>query len=160
VFLNSALLFTVLFYVYPLKFLFTLTVGSISGALTAQRELAAINVSQVSTLMVVFSLGYSAVFGVFALLYRYAYSKRRELDLNEFEALRTRHDMVHNTVVACVGLLVPVTAELLPVRWSFYSIFLLCLTAVYGLVSKPIFRKRERLALERVQAASAAAATP
>ena len=35
--LNAALIFVVLFYVYPLKFLFTLAVGGLSGGLTLPR---------------------------------------------------------------------------------------------------------------------------
>src|SRR6478752_5049144 len=36
--LNAVLLFVVLFYVYPLKFLFTLVVGEFSGGLTVPRD--------------------------------------------------------------------------------------------------------------------------
>ena len=160
IFLNSALLFVVLFYVYPLKFLFTLTLGGLFGATTVpEQELRAmIEDRQVPALMIIFSVGYAAVFAVFALLYRYAYSKRRELDLNEYESLRTRNDMIHYAVVANVGLLTAMTAALLPVGISFLSVFLLLLSAVYGLASKPILRKKEKLALERVQAAGAATA--
>jgi uncharacterized membrane protein len=157
VFLNSVLLFVVLFYVYPLKFLFTLTLGVTSGSASARG--AMIELRQVPALMAVFSLGYSAVFTVFVLLYLYAWGKRRELALNEYEVLRTRHDMIGYAVIAGVGMLVAVTAQLLPVRRSFLSVFLLPLSAVYGLLAKPIFRKQERLALERERAASRRAAT-
>src|SRR3954453_810699 len=36
--LNAILLFVVLFYVYPLKFLFTVVVGNLTGGLTLPRE--------------------------------------------------------------------------------------------------------------------------
>lgn len=157
VFMNSVLLFVILFYVYPLKFLFTLTIGGLSGA-NATLEARPIEIHQVSALMVVFSLGYMAVFAVFALLYRYAYGKRKELELNEYEAVRTRNAMIDYTVVAGVGLLVAVTASLLPARTAFLSIFLLCLSPVYRLVSKPVQRRQEQSALERVQAVERAAA--
>jgi uncharacterized membrane protein len=159
VFLNSALLFVVLFYVYPLKFLFTLALGELSGGTTGADLAAMIELRQVPALVAVFSLGYTAVFTVFMLLYLYAYGKRRELQLNEYECLRTRNDTISYAVVAAVGLLVAATAQLLPLGLSFFSLFLLCLSAVYGLVSKPIFRKQERLALERVEAVSSAAST-
>ncbi len=159
VFLNSALLFVVLFYVYPLKFLFTLTLGALSGSVSAPELQAMIELRQVPALIAVFSLGYSAVFAVFTLLYLYAYGKRRELELNAYEALRTRNDTINYAVVAGVGLLVAITAQLLPVGLSFFSLFLLCLSAVYGLLAKPVFRRQERLALEQMQAAGRSVAT-
>lgn len=156
VFLNSALLFVVLFYVYPLKFLFTLSLGQLSGSATSRELGAMIEIRQVPGLMSIFGLGFAAVFAVFTLLYRYAYSKRQELGLNEYEVLRTQHDMIANAVTCCVGLLVAMAAQLLPVRLSFFSVFLSLLSALYGLGAKPMLRKRERLALERVQQAAAA----
>ncbi len=95
---------------------------------------------------------------MFTLLYLYAYGKRRELELNAYEALRTRNDTINYAVVAGVGLLVAITAQLLPVGLCFFSLFLLCLSAAYGLLAKPVFRKQEKLALEQVQAASRTAA--
>jgi len=156
--LNLALLFMVLFYVYPLKFLFTLTIGALSGALEPNKAGAPIEIHQIPTLMVTFSLGYAAVFGVFALLYRYAYGKRRELELNEYETLRTRNEMIDHTVISSIGVLVAVTAWLLPARISFFSVFLLCLSAVYGLIARGSRRKGEKLALERVEKADSVAA--
>src|SRR5579863_9245619 len=90
VFLNSVLLFVVLFYIYPLKFLFTLLVCQLSGGVLATHPLdESIQLSQVPALMLIYSLGFSAVSAVFALLFRYAYGLRRELGLNEYESLRT-----------------------------------------------------------------------
>src|SRR5579872_1575464 len=54
VFLNSVLIFVVLFFVYPLKFLFCLVVGGISGGLLATHPLEeTIQPSQVPALMVI-----------------------------------------------------------------------------------------------------------
>jgi len=161
VFLNLVLLFVILFYVYPLKFMFALALGGFgSPAETPGVHIRApIETNQVPSLVMGFSLGYAAVFTVFCLLYLYAYRKRRELQLNEYETLRTRHEMISHTVIAAVGVLTAVTARLLPPRISFFSVFLLCLSVVYGLIAKPIFSKREQLALERMQASARAAAT-
>jgi uncharacterized membrane protein len=155
VFLNLVLLFVVLFYVFPLKFMFTLTVGNLFGA---NRELhsSPIELYQVPVLVVIFTLGYAAVFTIFALLYQYAYSKRRELMLNEYESLRTLHDLISFAVVAGIGVLVAVTAVLLPLRISFFSVFLLPLSVVYALIMKPIFRRREKAALARIATRAAA----
>src|SRR5205807_2920860 len=70
VLLNSVLLFVVLFYVYPLKFVFTLIVGQFSGgALATSRTEEMIQVQQAPILMLIYSLGFAAVFVVFALFY-------------------------------------------------------------------------------------------
>lgn len=159
VFLNSILLFVVLFYVYPLKFLFTLSLGGLFGGMTGQGP-AMIELRQVPALVAVFSLGYAAVFSVFTLLYLYAYRKRRELELNEYEVVRTRNETITYAVAAGVGVLVAITAQLLPLEVSSFSLFLLLLISAYQLITKPVFRKQARAALERVRAASNSASGP
>src|SRR6476661_7582957 len=67
--LNAVLLFVVLFYVYPLKFLFTLVVGGLTNGLTVpqdQLDRMFSSAQQVPALMVIYSLGYIAVFVLFA----------------------------------------------------------------------------------------------
>ena len=49
---------------------------------------------ELSTLWLIYSAGVVAVYGLFALLYRYAYSQRRELELNEYESLCTRNAII------------------------------------------------------------------
>src|SRR5947199_5224042 len=59
--LNAILLFVVLFYVYPLKFLFTLVVGGLTRGLTLPREQLNhmfTSERQVPMLMVIYSTGY------------------------------------------------------------------------------------------------------
>src|SRR5258707_9219219 len=103
--LNAILLFVVLFYVYPLKFLFTLVVGDLSGRTVPPEQLARMVTSQhqVPVLMVIYSMGVMAVFALFALLYRYAYQLRKELELNEYEALSTRNAIIHHLGFAGVA---------------------------------------------------------
>lgn len=150
VLLNSLLLFVVLFFVYPLKFLFTLATGNFMGAVAARGPAGpAITAAQVPELMVVFSLGYMTVFGVFTLMYHYAYSRRDELELNEYERLRTRHDMYRHAVVAASGALVALAAEALPAGIAFLSIFLTLLAPLYRIRAKRSHREAERLAFER-----------
>ncbi|HZI57691.1 MAG TPA: TMEM175 family protein, partial [Verrucomicrobiae bacterium] len=122
--LNAMLLFVVLFYVYPLKFLFTLVVGGLTQGLTVpQEQLNRMFTSahQVPALMVIYSLGYVAVCALFALLYHYAYTKRTELELNEYEALRTIHAVLFQLGFAAVGIIVIVLALLLPVRMAGFA---------------------------------------
>lgn len=157
--LNAVLLFVVLFYVYPLKFLFTLVVGGLTNGLTVpQDELDRMfsSAQQVPALMVIYSVGYTAVCVLFSLLYHYAYRKRTELELNEYEALRTIHAVIFQLGFAAVGVLVIVTALLLPVRHAGYAGILYSLNGVVGFALGTILGKKERLALERVQKQQAA----
>ena len=158
-FLNSVLLFVVLFYVYPLKFLFSLVVGAFSGGMLATHPLEhSIEPYQVPILMVIYSLGFSAVAAVFWLLYRYAYALRKELDLNEYESLRTRHEAYHQLAMILLGLIVSATAMLLPTNLAGLSGYLYGLIGVYYWVTEANFGKKEKLARERVQAQTSGSA--
>jgi hypothetical protein len=115
VMLNAALLFVVLFYVYPLKFLFSFLINELTGGHGEVRlpngNIAAMIEShdQMASLMVIFDLGYLAVFGVFALLYFHAYRKRAELELNVLEGFDTRVsilDSLLNCGIAVCSLLI------------------------------------------------------
>ncbi|HEY6230452.1 MAG TPA: TMEM175 family protein [Pyrinomonadaceae bacterium] len=99
VLINAALLFVVLFYVYPLKFLFSFLIDRFTGG-HGEVRLPNGNVAsmiesneQFASLMVIFDLGYLAVFGVFVLLFWHAYRKWRELELNELERFDTRESI-------------------------------------------------------------------
>jgi len=113
--LNAALLFVVLFYVYPLKFLFTFLVDRFTGG-HGEVRLPNGNVvpmiesnEQMASLMTIFNLGYLAVFGVFVLLFWHAYRKREVLEMNELERFDTRETMLESALncgIAIVSLLV------------------------------------------------------
>jgi uncharacterized membrane protein len=88
--LNAILLFVVLFYVYPLKFLFSLLtsqmlVGNPIGVQQSQPIVAA----DVPTLMTIYGLGFVAVYLVLGLLNLHAYRLREHLQLNETEHVIT-----------------------------------------------------------------------
>jgi uncharacterized membrane protein len=102
--LNAALLFVVLFYVYPLKFLFSFLIDRFTGG-HGEVHLANGNVvamiesfDQLARLMVIFDLGYLAVFGVFVLLFYHAYRKREALNLNELERFDTRDSILESAL--------------------------------------------------------------
>jgi uncharacterized membrane protein len=159
--LNAALIFVVLFYVYPLKFLFTLAVGGISGGRTVPLEQLSHMVKsthQLSLLWLIYSAGVIAVYGLFALLYQYAYRMRGALELNEYEALCTRHAIIHFAGLACVGVAVAIAALVLPAAYVGYAGFLFCLNAVWGWAAGSVLGKQQRLVLERMKARSATGA--
>ncbi len=99
--LNLVLLFLVLFYVYPLKFLFTLLVSLIMGAAPTTKT---IWVEQMPYLMMIYGAGFVAIYSVFILLYLHAYRKRKQLDLSEIEAFDTRASMGSDLILVLIGL--------------------------------------------------------
>jgi uncharacterized membrane protein len=99
IFLNSALLFVVLFYIYPLKFLFTLLAEQFLHLSTS----AAIHNDQWPALMMIYGAGFFAVYTIFALLYAHAYRERAALELNEVEVNKTTDDILSNLLLASIG---------------------------------------------------------
>jgi uncharacterized membrane protein len=100
VFLNVVLLFVVLFYVYPLKFVFTLLLAPLTGA-KAQGDMGW---HEASVLMRIYGAGFAAVFSLVTLMYAHAYKLRGELDLNPVEASETLVEMRENAILAMVGI--------------------------------------------------------
>jgi hypothetical protein len=87
--LTGVLLFLVLFYVYPMKFLFSMLFDQMLGIARAD----AIRPEQVPLLMVVYGAGFIAVQLVFVLLYLRAYRLADTLELDAYERLATRGEI-------------------------------------------------------------------
>ena len=106
VILNLALLFTVLFFVYPLKFLFTtmFTNARMKGMVATAHGLEPIVLPEHRGLIfLIFGAGFTAVFTVFVLLYRHAYKQREQLGLNEFELYETTYTLRRLKLAIGVG---------------------------------------------------------
>src|SRR5437764_11408625 len=154
--LNGVLLFVVLFYVYPLKFLFTLLVNMFTGGRGQVRMpdgtmgLMVENGDQVSTLMIVFGAGYVAVFGVFVLLYWHAYRQREALELNELETFDTRDDVEESSLNAAIGLLSILIAVVGRARFGSLAgmTYMLCpiVLTIHGMINGKRRRKLEEFA--------------
>jgi uncharacterized membrane protein len=138
VFLNCVLLFFVLFFVYPLKFLFF---AMFRTGFEVQPE-------QVRTLFVVYGGGYAAVFLTFALLYFHAWKKRHELDLTELERLRTRNSLIDHFAMVAMGLISALLAVLLPLKWVGLAGYFYFAIGIYFTIAGSIFGRRERLLKE------------
>ena len=134
-FLNCSLLFFVLFYVYPLKFLFNLTL----------RGGARIEAGDARTLFVIYGCGYAAVFFVFALLYLHAWKKREELVLTDLERLRTWHSLIDHSAMVVVGLVSALLAWLLPLRWVGMAGYFYFVIAAYHTIAGTLLGRRDRL---------------
>ncbi|HKD79836.1 MAG TPA: TMEM175 family protein [Candidatus Angelobacter sp.] len=159
--LTAALIFVVLFYVYPLKFLFTLAVGGLSGGATVpveQLNQMVHTYREISQLWLIYSAGVIAVYLLLALLYQYAYKKRRELELNEYETMVTRHEIIQFSGFVAVGVLVGIAALVVPAPYVSYAGILFCLNAPWGWAAGSFFGKRQRQVLAGMQANSSASA--
>ncbi|WP_135210654.1 TMEM175 family protein [Vitreimonas flagellata] len=137
--LNAGLLFIILFFVYPLKYLGTMFAEFVrslmAGAPTAPFTLAEAEFS-----LALMSLGYAAVFGVFFALYAHALNKGDALDLTQRERELTRFAIWQQGVHVFVGVLAALGALLLPAPWSAFSGF------AYALIGPLIFVGGARLA--------------
>lgn len=111
--LNSALLFVVVFYVYPLKFVMTSFVDS----LLFKQSTLDIRDQQIAPLFAIYGGGFAAVFLLFAWLYAYAWRRREALELDELERFLTRGEIVRNLLMAALAGVSIVLAYALPLKW-------------------------------------------
>jgi uncharacterized membrane protein len=109
--LTGVLLFVVLFFVYPLKFLWSLLYLQIAERATGAEMM---RLDQVPALFFVYGGGIVATFGILATLYRHAFVHRVELELDPVEVLETRVDVYRNVAIAALGLLSILLAAILP----------------------------------------------
>jgi uncharacterized membrane protein len=100
IFLNAALLFVVVLFVYPLKFLFSNIVVR-----PAENGAVPIRPDQVPQLFVLYGLGFAAVFIIFILMYANAYRHRSALELTPAETFDTLNSILGNAVFVVVPLI-------------------------------------------------------
>lgn len=107
--INGVLLFVIVFYVYPLKFLWTTlfrfwTGGSRTVPGPDGTELRIIEGGQMGELMVIYAVGFVAIFLALAALYLLAWTRRRRLALDEVQTFEAVSGIWENVAVAAVGL--------------------------------------------------------
>ena len=144
--INFALLFTVLVYIYPLKFLFTFAAGN-----TASRVFS--NPYQQRDLVIIYGAGFAAVQLCFAALYGNAWRKRQPLRLSPLETTLTLSCFLNYIGIASVGLICCLVASLLPLSSAgdaYYCFFLLLL---WGRTHAFISTRRIRAARARTSPA-------
>ncbi|HET7898061.1 MAG TPA: TMEM175 family protein, partial [Flavisolibacter sp.] len=107
--LNMVLMLMVLFYVYPLKFLFSLLFGMLLSVNFFQQATTmgevVLNEQEFPQLVLVYSAGYTAIWLVFYLLYRHAWKQRRPLALNFYERNDTRRQVSGALIDVLIGVL-------------------------------------------------------
>jgi uncharacterized membrane protein len=117
--LNFMLLFVMLFYTYPLKFIFVGMFNQITGHTqvhAANGQLVSwLEAQQGPMLMVVYSIGYATVFAIFVLLYWNALRHKQELELDPIELFDTYTSIWASAFYVGLGILCAAAAVLLPV---------------------------------------------
>src|SRR5262245_17598926 len=116
--LNVALLFLVLFYVYPLKFLWTFLFDRLLGLNRERAAQALDSAEQMQDLMVIYAVGFIAVFLVFVLLHFHALRNRMQLSLTPEETFDTRSSIQFYSVFVAVGCLSLIITLVGGPRWS------------------------------------------
>ncbi|MEO8086932.1 MAG: TMEM175 family protein [Bacteroidota bacterium] len=148
--LNAALLFTVLFYVYPLKFLFTLLTAGNHVMEHGEKIERIATFLELRQLMAIYSGGLIAVYLTYMFLYLHVSRKKETLGLNHIEQFHLRTQVFKNILimsfgVACLLLLVFVPDENV---FSTGLIFLFIYPALYI-----FFKYREKRLRRKVSAA-------
>ncbi len=115
VFLNSALLFVVLFYVYPLKFMFD---SMFAQFIQPPDQFQRMTLTQLGTASTVYGLGFLVLMLMFALLYWHAYRRRVELNLTSLEVFDVKMYAGHHLVSATVGLVALLVATAAPIAFA------------------------------------------
>jgi len=99
--LNGTLLFIILFYVYPLKFLFTLMFSDqIYGP---HKSPFSIEQSQIPMLMMIYAAGFMAIYGLFFLMYLHAIRQSAKLGLTPVEKFDCRSGMYRILIMVLAG---------------------------------------------------------
>jgi uncharacterized membrane protein len=150
--LNGILLFVVLFYVYPLKFMFD---SFQAQFLQPPAGLVQMTFTELARAAAIYGFGFFVLFIMFALLYRHAYNKREELKLSPLEIFDVKNFAGHHLVSAGVGLVAVVVAVALPAQLSFLSPMCFALMGpahwLYGVQAE---KRRRALQISGVEAQS------
>lgn len=124
-FINSALLFVVLFYVFPLK---SLTLALV-GPLTSMDRAMLPNIDEMgqALVMAMYSSGVVMVFGAFLLLHQHAWRRRVELGLDEADLLTLRFGVRGHLISTGLGVVSLILVWLIPHQTAYAGM-------IYGLM--------------------------
>ena len=143
--LNCLLLFIVVFYAYPMKFMFTRLVGGsllgvgpgIGDGMTAANG---------RMLMAVYSGGFVALFATFMLLHWNGYRQRASLGLSTLAAYDARASITRHGISVAIGLLSLAIGVLLPLGFlPFAGLIFFRLGPAHAVFGYLNGRRRERI---------------
>jgi hypothetical protein len=138
--LNAALLFLIVFFIYPLKFLVTMLSHFIRQVLTGQAA-PSFTLLEARDALMMLSAGYGALFLVFALLYAHALRRAGPLALDADEVWLTRFSFWQQAVHCGVAALVVGVAALAPTPIAPFSGFLFLLIGPLIFLAAALLRR-------------------
>jgi uncharacterized membrane protein len=148
IFLNCVLLFLVLFFVYPLKFVFALVIP----ALTRLGPSISMSAQDGRLMMWVYSAGFVAMMLIFVLLYWNQYRRRTAFRLSDEQAFAARTGAWTHLLSVGVGLVSIGLALTVPIEWIWVA------GVIYGLQGP--LHWRNGVLIERARARAFPSSTP
>ena len=136
VFLSATLIFIVLFYIYPLKFMAQIIINTmiLKNGFGVEFDVGYVGNVDVSHLFLVYSAGVFFIWFILGLMYLHAYNKREVLELDNNELLITTNSIVANFIVSFVAIisiiLVIIKMEYLS-GWIYFGISPLIFIAIF-----------------------------
>jgi uncharacterized membrane protein len=118
VLLNGGLLFMVLLYVYPLKFMFD---SMFARFISTRNPPVRMALYQLANASAVYAAGFIVMMVMFVLLYSRAYAKRRELALSELQTFDLKALRGHHLVSVAVGFVSLAVALWAPLNFAPFS---------------------------------------
>ena len=141
--INAGLLFLILFFVYPLKFLATM-LSEFAHSVVIGAPRAPFSLEEARDSLTILSFAYAAVFFMFALLYGHALKKAEALTLSPYEQRATRFALWQQWVHVLIGASCVVFTNVTPLVVAPFGGFLYCLIGplVYAAGAMTMPRKK------------------
>jgi len=149
--LNTILLFLILFYVYPLKFLFAGVTGALEGKAMASSD-------DVVKLFTIYGLGFAGIFLLYVFLYLHALRMKEQLRLTPPEIVTTKLLLYMYAAYVGIGALstiIALTASERFLGWAGWVYFLI--GPASGTIGTVMGKKRDRIFAESLEAPSRSA---
>ena len=121
IFYNSALLFTVLFYVYPLKFLFNMLITGNEFEHNGRLVERVTSIDDLRTLMIIYGVGFIALYCIFFLMFNHVKKKKDEINLSPIELFHLDSEQIQNVIFIVIGIVSVIMAALLPANFIGFS---------------------------------------
>lgn len=112
--LNAILLFLILVYIYPLKFMTDFVVNFFTGGFVGEEVEAVLTFAEIPWLYVIYGGFFAGVYGIFALLYGHALKRADDIGLSKRERAYTRFEIEFGSGVVVLTATIIALAFILP----------------------------------------------
>jgi len=136
VFLSSTLIFIVLFYIYPLKFMAQIIINTmiLRNGFGVEFDVGYAGSVDISHLFLVYGAGVFFIWFILGLMYLHAYNKRDILELDSSELLITTNSIIANftaSFVAIISIILTILKMEHLSGWIYFSISPLIFIAIF-----------------------------